>query len=64
MMIMMVKDTYELVMANRGFLISSINDTIIRFATKVLSCKMLCKLQLNQCMVGAVALVELCIEGF
>ena len=45
-------------------LISSINDYTIRFAVKVLSCKMLRKLQLNQCTVGAVALAELCIEGF
>ena len=39
-----VKDKYDLAMANRGFLISSINDYTIHFVAKVLSCKMLCKL--------------------
>ena len=40
-MITRVKDKYELVRANKGFLISSINNTIVRFTAKILSCKML-----------------------
>ena len=62
-MIAMVKDKYDLAMAKRGFLISSINDYTIHFVAKVLSCKMLCKLQPNQCTMGAVVLAEFCMEG-
>ena len=43
----MVKDTYDLTKANRGFLISSIKDYTGRFAVKLLSCKMLHNLRLN-----------------
>ena len=39
-----VKDKYDLAMANRGFLISSINEYIIFFDAKVLSSKILHKL--------------------
>ena len=62
-MIAMVKDKYDLAMAKRGFLISSINDYTIRFVTKVLSCKIFCKLWPNECTMGAVVLAELCTEG-
>ena len=62
-MIARVKDKYDLVMANKGFLISSINDYTIRFVAKVFSCKILCKLWPNQCTMGAVVLAELCMEG-
>ena len=59
----MVKDTYDLTKANRGFLISSINDYIVLFDVKVLSCKMLCKIRPTQCTAGGVVLAELCVEG-
>ena len=62
LMIARVKDKYDLTMANKGFIISSINDYTIRFVTKVLSCKILCKLRLNQCTMGAVALAKLCVN--
>ena len=47
MMIEKVKDKYDLVRANKGFLISSINDYTVCFDTKVLFCKMLCKMRPN-----------------
>ena len=59
----MVKDKYDLAMAKRGFLISSINDYTIHFVAKVLSCKMLCKLRPNQCNMGVVVIAELYMEG-
>ena len=62
-MITRVKDKYDLTMANKGFLISSINDYTVHFSMKVLACKMLHKMRPNQCTMGAVALVELCAEG-
>ena len=40
-MIPRIKDTYDVVRANRGFLISSINETIVCFVAKILSYKML-----------------------
>ena len=62
-MIARVKDKYELTRDNRGFLISSINEFTIRFAVKVLYCKMLHKMRLTQCTVGTVALAEICVKG-
>ena len=44
-------------------LISSINDYTVRFVVKVLSYKMLCKMQPTQCTAGMVALDEFCAEG-
>ena len=63
MMIAKVKYKYDLVRANRGLLISSINDYTIRFVAKVLSCKMLHKMRPTQCTAGTVALAELCAKG-
>ena len=40
-MIVRDKDKYDVVRANIGFLISSINDHTIHFIMKILSCKML-----------------------
>ena len=62
-MIEKVKDMYDLVRENIGFLILSINDYIIHFVAKVLSCKMLCNMRETQCTVSGVALAKLCAEG-
>ena len=62
-MIEMVKDKYDLTRDNWGFIISSINDYIVCFVVKVLSCKMLCKIRPTQCTAGGVVLAELCVEG-
>ena len=58
-----VKDKYDLIRDNKGFLISSINDFTIGFVAKVLACKMLCKMWPNLCIAGTVALAQLCEEG-
>ena len=63
MMITKVKEKYDLVRANRGFLISSVNDYIVRFDVKVLSCKMLCKIRPTQLPAGGVVVAKLCVEG-
>ena len=49
MMVSKVKDKYDLVRANIGFLISSIDDNSVKFVAKVLSYKMLCKMRSTKC---------------
>ena len=55
-----MKDKYDFTRDNRGFLITSINDHTVRFATEVLIRKLLRKMQSNKCIAGAVALADLC----
>ena len=64
MMMTRVKGKYDLTRANKGFLISSINYYIVIIAMKVLDCKILHKMGMNQCTVGAVVLAKLCVEEF
>ena len=58
-----MKDKYDLTRDNKVFRISSINDRNVRFAAKVLARKWLCKVWSTKCIVGVVALAELCAKG-
>jgi len=53
-----MKDKYDLIRDNIGFLIASINDHTVWFATNALASKLLCKMWPNQFTMGAVALEE------
>ena len=54
---------YDLQHPGRGFLIAPITDNTMRFSTKTLSCKLLCKMRPTECTVGTVELAELYAEG-
>ena len=58
-----MKDKYELTRDKRGFSIAFINATIFWFAAKVLSSKMLRKMQPNQCTTKIIVGVEQCVGG-
>ena len=58
-----MKDKYDLSRDTKGFLISSINDHIVRFTTKVLATKLLRKMRPNQRTACTIAVVELCVKG-
>ena len=58
-----INEKYDLTRDKRGFLISSINDTVVRFAAKVLSNKLLQKMRLNQCTIGTIATTKQCVAG-
>ena len=62
-MITRIKNKYDMVRANKGFLISSIGYSAIRFVAKMLYCKMLRTLRPTQCTIGAVALAKLYAKG-
>ena len=55
-----MRDKYELLRTNRGFLIASINYNTMRFTTKVLSCKLLRKMRPTECTAETVELAEQC----
>ena len=48
------KEKYNLTQDKRGFDIASINDKVVWFMAKVMSSKLLQKMQLNQCTAGVI----------
>ena len=62
-MVNRMKEKYDLTRDKRVFPISSINDTTILFAAKVLSRKMLQKMRQNQCTSGRIAATKECVVG-
>ena len=58
-----MKDKYDLSRDTRGFLINFITNHIVWFTAKVLDTKLLKKMRSNQCTVGAIAVLELYVEG-
>ena len=58
-----MKQKYELRRAGRGFLIGPIEDNIVWFAARILSCKLLRKMRPTKCTAEAVELAEQCAAG-
>ena len=58
-----MREKYDLVHDNIGFLISLITDNIVRFAAKVLSCKLLRNMQPTKYTTETVEVVELYAKG-
>ena len=55
-----LKEKYDLNRDTRGFLISSMNDHIVRFTTKVLDIEFVPNIRPNQCTVGMIVDEKLC----
>ena len=58
-----IKYKYDLSRDTRGFLISSINDHIVRFAAKVLDTKLVQKMWLSQSTIGAITAAKIYAVG-
>ena len=58
-----MKEKYKMSRDKRGFSIASINDTIVQFAMKILSSKLLRKMGLNQCTIGTIIVEEQFVVG-
>ena len=54
---------YHLVRGGKGFLLSSIDDSAIRVAAKILCSKVLHKMRPTQCTAAIVELAEKCAQG-
>ena len=55
-----MKDKYHLLYDEKSFLISSIEDSVVQAATKILCSKVLHKMRPVECMTITVELVEKC----
>ena len=53
-----MKNKYQLVRSRKGFLISSIDDNVVRAAAKILYSKVLCKMRPTECTSATVELTK------
>ena len=51
---------YQLLRGEKGFLISSIEDSLVQAAAKILCSKVLCKMRSDECMAATLELIEKC----
>ena len=58
-----MKQNYEFQHAIRGFLITPIEETMVRLAARILYCKILHKMRPTECTVGVIELAEQCAAG-
>ena len=58
-----MKTKYQLLHGGKGFLISSIEDSVVQATTKILCSKVLCKMMPTKCMDAIVELAEKCAQG-
>ena len=57
------KVKYHLDHGGNGFLISSIEDSALKVAAKILCSKVLCKMRLAECTIATVEATEKCAQG-
>ena len=53
-----MKQKYKLQHAGRGFLIAPIEDKMVRFAARILSCKLLRKMKPTECTIGEIEITK------
>ena len=53
-----MKQKYNLQRTCRGFLIGPIESNMVRFAARILSCKLLHKMRSVECIVGAIEITK------
>ena len=55
-----MKQKYKLQHVGRGFIIYHIEDNMVRFVARILSCKLLCKMRPDEWIIGVIEITEQC----
>ena len=58
-----MKNKYKLQREGRGFLIAPIEENMVRFASRILSCKLLYKMRPADFTTGMIEIAEQCVAG-